>query len=92
MDLGRIYKEGESTKVRTKKIKNENYGEIAVKNLENQIGELKNQISQNYEKDYEKMSNLNKLIYPSYDEKIMKFESKIEDLETKLKSKEDEKK
>jgi hypothetical protein len=72
--------------------KNDNFGEIAVKNLENQIGELKNQISHNFEKDYEKINQMNKLIYPSNDERLLKFELRIEDLEIKLKNKEDEKK
>ena len=92
MDMGRIYNEGERTKAKSKTLKMENYGEIAVKNLENQIGELKNQISYNFDKDYEKINHLNKLIYPNNEEKLLKFELKIDDLEIKLKNKEDEKK
>ena len=58
MDIGRLYKEGERNKAKSKTIKIENYGEKAVKNLENQIGELKNQISFNFDKDCEKMISL----------------------------------
>ena len=97
MDLGRIYNEGEK-KLNKTNIYEGNNANI-VKNLENQlfcylikIIELKSQVK-NYEKEY-KSNNLSKMQSTDniIDEKLMKYELMIEDLQLKQKLKEEEKK